>query len=419
MNTLKLIARWIKDLWLVGGITIILFIALEAGLSLFFSVRTLWNPPNPNFRGAADTYSDRAWAISYFEEIDRIEQGHTMRWKPFTYWRRIPFQGKHITIQEDGLRKTIQSTSAEGPAKKRVFLFGGSTIWGLGSDDQTTIPSLFSREIQAKGISSEVVNYGQYAYVSTQGVLELIQQLQKGNVPDAVIFYDGVNDTFGAFQINVAGLAHGELEREQIYNYAGQSKLGILAARDAIQDLSIMRFAGGLLSKLRKPPDTITPPSLMYDKPISDKNALAQSVVDSYLNNMKIVNSLSKTYGFKFLCYWQPVIYLKPHLTEYEKQSTELDFNYPGMKEFYLSTYSMMERKGEERKNELPFHNISSIFRDTQDPIFVDFNHMGEKGNSVIARRMAEDFSKLDGNDNPAAASAAKSPARAAMAGRE
>ena len=62
------------------------------------------------------------------------------------------------------------------------------------------------------------------------------------------------------------------------------------------------------------------------------------------------------------------------------------------MKEFYLDTYSLMQQRDEVQKNETSFHNISSIFQDVREPVYVDFNHMGEKGNSVIARRMVDDF---------------------------
>lgn len=397
MAILKFIAKWIKDAWMILGITVLLFLGIEAAFSLMFYVRSFWHPPAPNFREQADTYPDRAWASSYYKEIDEVEKGRTMKWKPYTYWRRSVYNGKHITIGPDGLRKTNNPAASAGAPRRRLFVFGGSTIWGLGSDDATTIPSLIAKEMGSRGMNYEVVNFGQYAYVSTQSVIELMLQLQKGNIPDAVIFYDGVNDTFGAFQTKVTGLAHGELERERIYNLGDSPRLGTVAAQAVIRDLSIVRFMGGILKRSGSSPGAGQPQALRFDPPITDQAALTRSIVDTYLSNVKIVQALSKSYGFKFLCYWQPVIYTKEQLTPYESKSLDLDFNYPGMKEFYLETYGQMRRRGEELKALGTVYDISSIFRDVRDPIYVDFNHMGEKGNSVIARRMVEDFLRVQG----------------------
>jgi hypothetical protein len=79
------------------------------------------------------------------------------------------------------------------------------------------------------------------------------------------------------------------------------------------------------------------------------------------------------------------------------------------MKEFYLDTYACLQQRATGLKNDMAFHDISSIFSDVHEPIYVDFDHMGERGNSLIARRMVEDFvlrlgvnSKTGGrNDEP------------------
>jgi hypothetical protein len=108
-----------------------------------------------------------------------------------------------------------------------------------------------------------------------------------------------------------------------------------------------------------------------------------------------LVRALSKSYGFTCIFYWQPVIYLKQHLTEYERRSLEIDVNYPGMKEFYLDTYAFLKQRAAGLESGVPFHDISSIFSEMHDPIYVDFNHMGDKGNSLIAQRMIEDFVRI------------------------
>jgi lysophospholipase L1-like esterase len=282
---------------------------------------------------------------------------------------------------------------AEGASPPiKVFMFGGSTMWGLGAGDDSTIPSIFAEEVKNKGVNCEVVNFGQYSYVSTQEVIELTLQLQKGNIPDAVIFYDGVNDTFSGFQLSAPGLPHDEIRREREFGLTQRKEIQTLAAQYAIRQLSITRFLQGALEKSGLRHDNLQPVSMEYEKAITDKESLAHAVVETYLNNIKLAQALSKSYGFTSTFYWQPIIYTKQHLTEYEHRSLDLDFHYPGMKEFYLDTYAALRQSSAGLNKSIAFHDISSIFSDVREPIFVDFNHMGGKGNSFIARKMAEDF---------------------------
>src|SRR5262245_12806026 len=403
LTLLGRLAKFARDAWMVLGIAVVMFVALEAVVSLGFYVRGFWHPPAANIRIKADTYSDTEWASKYYKEIEEVEKGRTLRWQPYVYWRRTPRHGQYINIEPDGLRKTINVSAPEGASPPiKVFMFGGSTMWGLGAGDDSTIPSIFAQEAKNKGINCEVVNFGQYAYVSTQGVIELTLQLQKGNVPDVVIFYDGVNDTFSGFQLSVPGLPHDEIRREKEFCLLERKELQTLAAQSAIRQLSTMRFLHGVLQKSGLWPDNVRTIPLAYEKAITDKGALAQAVVESYLNNIKLVQTLSKSYGFTSLFYWQPVIYTKQHLTDYERQSLELDVHYTGMKEFYLDTYAALRQRSAGLDKSVAFHDISMIFSDIREPIFVDFNHMGGKGNSFIARRMAEDFvSGLSVNGKP------------------
>jgi lysophospholipase L1-like esterase len=396
MSLLKRLTRFARDIWMVLGVALVMFVALEAVVSLGLYIRGFWHPPAANFRVKADTYSDSEWASKYYKEIEEIEKGRTLRWQSYVYWRRTPRRGEYINIGPDGLRKTINVSMSEGVSPPiKVFMFGGSTMWGLGAGDDSTIPSVFAKEAKNKGINCEVVNFGQYAYVSTQEVIELTLQLQKGNIPDVVIFYDGVNDTFSGFQLSAPGLPHDEIRREKEFCLLERKELQTLAAQSAIRQLSIMRFLHGVFQKSGLRRDLVQPVSLEYEKAISDKGSLAHAVVETYLSNIKLVQALSQSYGFTPLFYWQPVVYAKQYLTEYERQSLELDVHYPGMKEFYQDTYAALRQSSAGLNKNLAFHDISSIFSDIREPIFVDFNHMGDKGNSQIAKRMAQDFARL------------------------
>ena len=77
-------------------------------------------------------------------------------------------------------------------------------MWGTGSNDNNTIPSIFS---QLNNVS--VINYGETGYLSIQSfnllnTLVIQEKLDLKN--KVVIFYDGVNNVATNCEINNLGL---------------------------------------------------------------------------------------------------------------------------------------------------------------------------------------------------------------------
>ncbi len=153
-------------------------------------------------RSASSYYSSQEWAPVYWREF-RVSRRQAYR--PYVLWRRHAFSGKTINVDADGVRLTPGAVC--GSSSFKVFVLGGSTVWGTGSADWNTLPAHLQTELQ--GVSARpvcVVNFGESAYVSTQSVLQLLLQLQAGNVPDLVISYEGYNDAFSAYQSGRAGV---------------------------------------------------------------------------------------------------------------------------------------------------------------------------------------------------------------------
>jgi lysophospholipase L1-like esterase len=104
-------------------------------------------------------------------------------------------------------RRTIQSMG-QGCSRakaRKVWVFGGSTIFGIGTPDSATIPSYLSRELNAHSSDCvEVTNLGAEGYVTNQELILLLQQLKAGHRPDIAVFYDGVNESLvGGFSPGV------------------------------------------------------------------------------------------------------------------------------------------------------------------------------------------------------------------------
>ncbi|HET9487322.1 MAG TPA: hypothetical protein VFO54_07810, partial [Chryseosolibacter sp.] len=123
-------------------------------------------------------------AKAVFADYNRIQH----RYEPFVGWKTLPYNGKTTHISAEGLR-THQAARAVDSGKV-VRFFGGSTMWGEGSDDQHTIPALFN----ALNPDVKVFNHGQLAYNTRQELDDLISVYSRNEKTEIVIFYDGVND---------------------------------------------------------------------------------------------------------------------------------------------------------------------------------------------------------------------------------
>ena len=191
-------------------------------------------------------------------------------------------------------------------------------MWGSGARDEFAIPSVLARELAHKGIPASVTNYGETGWVSTQEVIALELELRQGHRPDLVIFYDGINDTYTAFQQGIAGIPQNEFNRVAEFNALEKPvrERARKIARDAALRLSVRR-----LLEVIRPDDRGIGVKLDESAPgfsLDDAAAagLARQVIDTYVSNVELVKALAKHYQFKSLFYWQPAVSDKPHLTE-------------------------------------------------------------------------------------------------------
>jgi len=385
---------YLQDTWLILGITLFLLVLLEIIFSIAFLVRdhvTVSDSRILDAQSQREEDRDTPWRNEYAKEMEE----NSLRWEPYIYWRRKPYEGKYININSDGIRLTTPSQTSPDQAGRslRVFMFGGSTMWGTSARDACTIPSFLAKALQGRGKRIEIINFGETGYVSTQEVMLLLLQLRKGNVPDMVIFYDGVNDTYSAYQNGIAGIPQNEVNRVKEFNLLKPERLHDLqktSVKGTLNNLSTIRFVKGLLLKLNIRKEL---KSIPERNKLDNAEYLAEQVVNTYLGNMEIVKALATSYRFKFLFYWQPTIFEKNELSDYEKGvyggQDEQD-----MHDFYKKTYRIM-RRTESLLDDNTFHDISTIFLDVRESVYIDWFHTSEHGNNRIAQAMAEDLVPL------------------------
>jgi lysophospholipase L1-like esterase len=298
-------------------------------------------------------------------------------------WGVRKWHGKFINTDDTEMgtwRRTVDARgdACRNTAVRRVWVFGGSTVYGIGTPDWATIPSYLSREVNTDPTACiEVTNLGAEGYVTNQEVILLIQQLKAGRKPDIAIFYDGVNESLvGGFSPgNPAEHWNFQMIKTRVEN-SGDSKLAWLTDSHFFQLITLLVGNDGQKGIPR----------------ISDGElaAKAQATLQNYETNMKLVHILATTYGFKTYFFWQPVLAfgakpLAPFERELEKaRSEELGGRvHRGLEAVYQEAETRSSASAS-------FVFLGHVFDGVQQPIYIDEFHLDPRGNQIIAHAIAQ-----------------------------
>jgi lysophospholipase L1-like esterase len=362
--------------WCICGVVLLALFGVEGVLRLLFLAKdTFWDKPNELqlFNAPLGGDGSSSWLEAY--EREHLESERT-DWHSYVYWRRQPYRGKYINVDSGGLRHTWTSPD-EDHRRLKVFVLGGSTIWGSGARDDFTIPSLVAKQLAATDVRADVINLGESGYVSTQEVLTLIRQLQQGSHPDAVVFYDGLNDTYSAWQSGTAGIPQNEWKRSQEFELTDRpNRVAGLFFRQLPGRLTALnRLAAHFRrQQLKRPAGT-------EGAHLSD-DTVADDVIRVYETNVGVVEALGRAYGFRCLFYWQPTLFTKAHPTPLEKGLREAASSRFG--DALIRTHDRIGKSSALQANP-NFHDLSSVFDGDADGVYVDvISHVNERGDALI-----------------------------------
>ena len=363
--------------------TLVLFACLEFGAHFVLRLGDLSSSPaEPRMPEMAELpyYTSQDWAIEYWHELSVTGD---KQYRPWVIWSRYPFEGTTININQDGIRETPGADCSTNSYK--VFTFGGSTMWGAGAPDWGTIAAYLQAGL--KSLRDEpvcVVNFGETSFVSTQSVIELLIQLQSGNVPDLVMFYDGVNDVYAAYQSGQAGVHH------NLSQIAAKFEGSDAQERHPLVEWLKMSSSFSLLKRAVANIRTEEPEASerTYQTIGIDTDSLADSVAQIYLSNYKIVGALAQEYGFKYYFFWQPVISIgkKPLTEEEQNMRSIMD---PALVNLLDAVYRDIELAAPEYEN---LYYIAHVFDEQDSQIYRDHCHVTPVGNQLIAQKMLREF---------------------------
>lgn len=371
---------------------VILLVLLELGSAAVMKIlrRTHPDPVAPSLSPA---YDGEPWAAEFWKEQGLMWQKARAEYTPFMVWGVRKWHGKYLNTDETEMgtwRRTIQARSPECPqaALRKVWVFGGSTVYGISSPDFGTIPSYLAREFNRDPQACvEVANLGAEAYVTNQEVILLMQQLKSGRRPDVAIFYDGVNDSIlGGYSPRIP-TAHWQYEAiKGRFEGASEAKLGFLAHSYS------WAFARKLVNKFRgKDPAAYAGPS---DDELA---ALARATLDNYQANLRIVRTLAAAYGFKVYFFWQPFLgYGDKPLGPFERELREAGNKTAGgeIQRGMAAVYREAERRSASSGD---FVFLGRAFDAVREPLYSDGMHLAPRGNAIIARVLAGKVGPLSG----------------------
>jgi len=368
--------------------TLILFACLELSARGVFKIASMISNPTEeqpeqerNPREKVSYYASQDWAEQYWHE-DRLVR--RQRYYPYVGWRRAPFKGKTIEVDQNGVRVTPGADCKATSFK--VFTFGGSEMWGTGSPDWETIPANLQKGLEQLRQGSVCVrNFAEAAYVSTQDVIMLLMQLQAGNVPDVVLFHNIGSDVYSAYQSGRAGV------QENLHQFVAkfERRPKPPTVGDLLRNTSSYALIGELLGKLSTANPQQEEPSasklVTYESMGIDMAELSDLVVQNYLGNYKIVSALAQQYGFKSFFFLPPRLIMgdKP-LTPEELEMKRRPAAYYKL---FAAVYPAIERESAKYQN---FYSLTHIFDGYDSLIYIDDAHVTPIGNQLIAARMLD-----------------------------
>src|SRR5271165_3077698 len=137
--------HWYRATLIALGKAVLLFLLLNLILYVVSSARRPSMPPGPIAR-----YGEKAILSAYpgwrkedvYTLMKENHQDMTFEYEPFTEFRQKPSRGKFVNIDPAGFRiSKDQAPWPPRPENFNIFMFGGSTTFGVGLPDDETIAS--------------------------------------------------------------------------------------------------------------------------------------------------------------------------------------------------------------------------------------------------------------------------------------
>jgi lysophospholipase L1-like esterase len=323
-------------------------------------------------------FAKQPWGKQY----EKDEAGLRIRYIPYMGFTETPYASPTINVDALGRRRV--PGSCERPGHVTLWMFGGSTMFGYGAPDDGTIPAYLAQMLNARGRCTRVINFGTGSWQSSQSVVQLTRALAQGGRPDAVVFYDGINDAMtildGAPPGDIDPLAGARLKR------ALDAPPGMLEAL-ARSSVLVRILRNHVWVRVRQAAHD------PRERAASNIKALAPAAAAVYSENVRMVDALAAEYGFNAYFFLQPYPRLSGKALTATEQLTKREFSdeYAQENPLLNEIYSAFRASPRIARNPR-FFDISGVLDSATAELFTDPEHLLPEGNRIVAERMSREI---------------------------
>ena len=211
------------------------------------------------------------------------------------------------------------------------------------------------------------------------------QLLKQGERLDIALFYDGINEMACAEQTGRADGLFNEARRRAEFNLLHPDR-----RRDLIA-AALLSAAPRTFRRLRRLTGLpLRGPLPMEEADLSHVNLaeLAREVIAAYRANVRLIRLLADGYGFRSICFWQPVITTKKFKTQDERRWVDDYTNNPERRGLLYEAMIDERRRHPELVESSDIIDLSALFDDWKEPVYIDLYHLSEAGNAAVAEAM-------------------------------
>ncbi|MBB3066895.1 SGNH/GDSL hydrolase family protein [Limibacillus halophilus] len=319
--------------------------------------------PKDDKRADLPSYEDPEYARQVF----RDQKGSIKDYIPFVEWRQSEVSRETLTIDASGRRQHgIGRDNDAGAATLGVF--GGSTVWGTGVDDNGTIPA----QLDALTDKYEVTNYGERGYTTLQNLIDLMTLINEQRAPEVVVFYEGFNDVWVHCNYAVTEHLNGHLEERRI-----QAALDRTGKEDYLYNTILVPILA-FVTRISGGGDD------SHLSGCSEDPQRADAVAEMFVRTLEMAEVLVRANGGRFHAFLQPSAYFANPRSDYLDLG---DADQIAQRAQFAAVYPLILEKMAARAH--PWFSDLSGALDNDQMLLIDHVHVTPLGNSLLAEKIS------------------------------
>jgi len=320
---------------------------------------------------------------------------------PWTMYGEKPVNGKYVTVDPAGFR-AVKDQGPWPPSKDftNIFLFGGSTLFGYGLPGGQTVADYLQEALA--NISADkpykVYNFGMGTYYSTQERIFFQSLVLAGFVPDMAVFLDGFNDPQRVEDAPWNSERFRQMMESSAEHTGAWEEIHVNWLKTKI--IEYMPIAEQLF-KLER----LMPRKAMMDGVQKKKQSekLAETQVERFARNKRMVDAVSRAFGVRDLYVWQPASKYNADTLTVNPFTTEDDAQLK-----YL--YAAARRRFDDGEFGGNFAWCADILKDKNEILYVDSAHYSYKLSKMCADCILNGMRRADMVPAAGAANGAGTP---------